>query len=261
MLIGTQLIGFGGGVRGYRTQGVVFDGVNDYLNRNGIFTGAANNKLWTCGFWFRNLPQDGVTRSLIGSSGIGPVQIEQRNGNFTMRAERVASGAAYLASSSFTVDSDWHHFVFSIDLSSTSKRYYYADAVDVGATHTTYNTATDIAWASDDSPTLSGNTWIGRDLNNGATEVNSRFSGEIADLWMSNVYIDLSIPANLQAFIRDGKPVNLGSNGSNPNGTAPLLYLSAAGAATADVFATNKGSGGGMTLTGALTTSSTSPSD
>jgi len=71
-------------------------------------------------------------------------------------------------------------------------------------------------------------------------------------------YIDFSIEENRRKFIdEDGKPVDLGVDGSLPTGTAPIDFQAGA---TVD-WHTNKGTGGGMTENGALTDCGDSPSD
>ncbi len=85
-------------------------------------------------------------------------------------------------------------------------------------------------------------------------------AGDISDWWFApGQFVDWSNPANM-AKVRDpitGKPVNLGANGELVTGIAPAIFFS--GDATG--FATNKGTGGAFSLTGALTNASTSPSD
>jgi hypothetical protein len=74
------------------------------------------------------------------------------------------------------------------------------------------------------------------------------FTGSLGDIWfMPGLYIDLSIEANRRRFISAaGEPVYLGANGEGPTGAVPLVYLSGALAS----WHTNKGTGGGFTLTG-----------
>jgi len=85
-----------------------------------------------------------------------------------------------------------------------------------------------------------------------------RFSRAARQLGLTNEFVDLSIEANRRKFIDAiGKPVDLGVDGSTPTGTAPLIFLSG----TTIDWHTNKGSGGGFTEVGALTTATTSPSD
>lgn len=71
----------------------------------------------------------------------------------------------------------------------------------------------------------------------------------VGDLWemIPTSFIDLSVAANRRKFINSNlTPVNLGSNGQNPFGSAPPLFLTAPSAPT-DI-ATNYGSGGSFTI-------------
>lgn len=83
--------------------------------------------------------------------------------------------------------------------------------------------------------------------------------GDAADIWIApGQFIDFSVEANRRKFISaNGKPVDLGADGSTPTGTAPAVFFSG----NASGFAINKGTGGDFTLTGSLTNASTSPSD
>ena len=70
-----------------------------------------------------------------------------------------------------------------------------------------------------------------------------------------------SVVANRRKYITATvKPVDLGSDGSNP-GSQPIVYLSVRSNDAATVFATNKGTGGNFSITGALALAATSPSD
>ncbi len=82
---------------------------------------------------------------------------------------------------------------------------------------------------------------------------------DTADMWIApGQFIDFSVESNRRKFIdADGKPVDLGADGSTPTGTAPAIFFSGDPLA----FPTNKGTGGSFTLAGSLTNASTSPSD
>jgi len=82
---------------------------------------------------------------------------------------------------------------------------------------------------------------------------------EIADLYLNTATsLDLSSTANRRKFISaEDKPVDLGSDGSTPTGTAPLIFLSNPTA----TWQNNLGSGGNFNENGALTDAGDSPSD
>lgn len=91
--------------------------------------------------------------------------------------------------------------------------------------------------------------------------VAAAYSGilDVANPWFApGQFIDFSVLGNRRKFVDgSGKPVDLGTDGSIPTGTAPAIFFSG----NASSFAINKGTGGAFTLTGALTNASSSPSD
>jgi len=83
-----------------------------------------------------------------------------------------------------------------------------------------------------------------------------RYKGDMAELWFDPTFIDLSVQANREKFIKGGRPVELGDQGQGPTGSQPALCLRGG----ASQFLTNAGSGGNFTTTiGALTDATTSP--
>lgn len=104
-------------------------------------------------------------------------------------------------------------------------------------------------------------TWTDQALDYTGTSWNvygsSRpFGGDTNFMWFSSTTnIDFSVEANRRLFFdSNGCPVDLGANGQTPTGASPILYL----AGDSTTFATNKGTGGGFTLTGSLTDGSSS---
>jgi hypothetical protein len=82
--------------------------------------------------------------------------------------------------------------------------------------------------------------------------------GDVAEVFFTDEYLDISVVANRRKFITAGlRPVDVGSDGSTPTGTAALIYLSGA----TSTWHTNDGSGGGFTENGALSDGADSPSD
>lgn len=86
---------------------------------------------------------------------------------------------------------------------------------------------------------------------------------DLADFWLApGQFIDFSIEANRRKFISaEGKPVDLGADGSTPTGTAPAIFFRRDPSAAASTFANNLGTGGAFAITGTLTNADTSPSD
>ena len=231
----------------YVAQAVLFDGA-DYLSRGASLTGLVDAKTFTLSFWVKftsfvaNAP---IIRTGAGTQGYVRVS---SSGQLSMIFED-STGArvlnATVSSGSNFSTGQWYHVAISVDLTNSSNRAVYYNGSAVTVTWSTYsNTNMDLA---------NGGFYVGYNPDSGVI-----ISADIADLWFNNTYLALS--SNINKFILQGKPVSLGATGENPSGSQPILYLSRLGGNTPTDFATNKGSGGGMTVTGTLTASSTSPS-
>mgnify|MGYP000471539026 CR=1 FL=1 len=158
-----------------------------------------------------------------------------------------ASGTAILlmySTNTYTADATWHHFAASVDMTDTGKRHIYIDNSDDLGTVTTY-TNEDIDWIESDF-TVRANPLASDKIN-----------GCLSEIWLSNEYLDLSVAGNRAKLISGGKPVDLGSDGSTPTGTSPLVYLPNPYTS----FETNAGTGGNFTVTGAFSACANSPSD
>ncbi len=83
------------------------------------------------------------------------------------------------------------------------------------------------------------------------------FTGDMYDFWFApGQFIDFSITANRRLFIDAlGSPVDLGSNGQTPTGTAPAIFFHG-GAGT---FGTNQGTAGTAATSGTLTNATAPP--
>jgi hypothetical protein len=129
--------------------------------------------------------------------------------------------------------SGWYNVLISCDLSSTSKRWYYVnDSVPSSLKWRSYNTSGSsnlglMNYCSIGSRAFGGNY----------------FDGRIGFLYVHQTYFDFSVEANRRKFFDAlGYPVDLGSDGSNPSGDQPHVYLNAG-------FhnGTNLGAGGNFT--------------
>lgn len=219
-----------------------FDGSSTWLKRNGGLTGAADSKLWTFSVWL-NL-SDNLAGGVVCSAVDGvPNQrtgltLVPGNDRFNFRGYNSSGTLIQSLSTSALPQGRWVHVMGSVDLTSTSKRHLYVDdASDLFVIDTYTNDTLDFTMTD----------WGVGAFPSG----NSKLACDIADLWFApGVYIDLSIEANRRKFITAARnPVALGSAGAAPTGSSPLVFLSGDIAA----WHTNKGTGGGFTLTGALT--------
>ncbi len=227
---------------------VHFDGTNDFLTRGAGLTGAADVKLGVLSCWVKNAAGGGqqLVRFETGGSarldflitGVDLLNMKLNNPINTLIMSVV---------SNIVIGDSWTHILVSWDLGRVAgdRIKIYLNDIDQTAVPTTE--ADDVVeWTTADAA-------IGARVS-GA----SKFDGDMSEFYLTDEFLDLDVEANRRKFISaGGKPVELGSDGSDPTGTAPLIYFSG----TTDSWHTNKGSGGGFTENGALTTASTSPSD
>jgi len=231
----------------FQVDAVTFDGASDYLNRGADLTGNADGKQGIVSFWVNFNSDDSVTDSIY----------ETPNNKFRILREEDTKDITIQGSDSgntqrlfLRVDNPilatdgWTHVLAAWDLANTTAQLYVNDVSDVSAT-TAQNA--DLDYTETDHTI--GATPSGTD----------KLNADLAEFYFNtDEYLDLSVEANRRKFIdANGKPVDLGSDGSLPTGTSPIIYLN--GPATG--FETNNGTGGNFTENGALTDASTSPSD
>lgn len=228
----------------YTANAVTFDGSNDFLSKASNLTGAADTDFFTMSFWM-NRGSFASTEQIYYTTGTSGIIIQCNSGVLRLIAQK--SGTILEFTCPVSTDSAWHHYFIAIDMSDTGKRYVYRDGSALTLTIST-NSLASIDFSS------STGHYIGAD-NAGSSKLNA----SLAEVWIGHgQFIDPTITGNIGKFYSGlGKPRNLGATGSTPSGTAPLIFLSGE---TVD-WHTNKGTGGGFTENGALTTASTSPSD
>ncbi len=212
-----------------------FDGTT-YLTRGASPTGLVDGKAATISFWPR-VTADATTMYLIANATVTNVRfLVQRAGNnrwlcFGRNAANTAILSMSTNSTSHVASGGRRHVIFSFDLAAGTGFCYVDGASSLLAGATLTNDTIDFA---------NGNFAIGADAAG-----NSKLSADVAELIFHPAFIDISVSANLQKFrTLDGRPAFLGQSGELPFGGQPLVYHSGP---IAD-WATNKGSGGGMTV-------------
>jgi hypothetical protein len=230
-----------------------FDGTNDYMARGGDLTGIVNGKSGILSFWYRVDGGDGGNRIVIGDQASGRFWLRHSTGNLLTLYGYSPTGSesiALFSNTAYTTSASWLHVLMSWDLATTTTYLYINDVSDKSASSRSANLDIDY--------TLSADLRIGAQPS-GAEKIN----GCLAEFYFSpGNYLDLSIKANRRRFITaDGKPAQLGIDGSVPTGTAPILYLHLDNGEAVENFATNRGTGGNFTITGTLDAASTSPTD
>lgn len=233
-----------------------FDGTNDYTNRGADLDGNANSKLGIVSMWLRVDGGDGVdARPFVSGSG---ATVEFRTQKTNNEAFRVigenAAGTIILnivtSASVIAAGATWKHVLASWDM-----------AGGAGGRHLYINDASDLTVVTFTDDTID---YTQADWSAGARmDGNEKLDGCIAELYFApGQYLDFSVVSHRRRFISgSGKPVFLGATGALPTGTAPLVYFHLDNGEAVANFATNRGTGGNFTITGTLTTGSTSPSD
>ena len=225
----------------YRAEAVNFDGTNDWLSKAAALT-ITDSKQGTLSLWIK-FASDGVFSRII-ETGSRPNLFRDTDNKVYFRCVNSAAVAILVMNTSaITAASGWKHIIGAWDLATSTTQIYVNDTSDATVTTST-NETIDYDGAS--------NAGIG-----GTSAGADKISADVADVWFSTTFIDLSVSANRRKFIANNlKPVYLGPTGTGP-GATPVIYLSGALAS----WETNKGTGGGFTENGALTQSATSPSD
>lgn len=230
-----------------------FDGANDYMTRGAGLTGAADSKTGIISGWF---VLDDITnlQELISTGTATPhfwfIFASAPTSKFRVIAYNGAGSFIFQmsTSSAFSAGATWVHVLASWDLAASATHLYINDVSNKSA-DTVTNDTIDYTYA---------NWSIGADVAGG-----NKFNGCLSELYFSpGQYLDFSLVYNRRKFISaSGKPVFLGTDGSFPTGTAPLVYQHLGNGEAVANFATNRGTGGDFTITGTLATGSTSPSD
>lgn len=236
----------------YETTGVAFDGSTDCAEKGTAdLTGLADGTTGTVSVWFRVDGGAGNYRMIMDTSS-NLVGFYLTNGN-KFEVIFYSAGFAvqiinYPSTSTFAADGTWHHVMVSGN-GTAINAYVDGAGPDLGAST---NSGT-IDYANGSHIYTIG-------CRSGGSLL---FNGALADVYFTNEYIDLSDAGARAKFISGGKPVDLGATGTLPTGTAPkvLLRASPTHGEAVNAFHTNKGTGGGFTLTGTLAAAATDPTD
>ena len=223
-----------------------FDGSAQYLNRTGsALSGASDGKILTFAVAFNADSISGTRQVFRISDGGGDGTGLNINGgdiavfgqaSDTANVLWMRKGTSSVGASGLSTDT-WHTVLFSANLTNASLRHWYVDNVSVPSPTIGAYTNTNIDFT---------NTDHGIAARSGGSD---KWDGEIGFLYVSQEYIDFSSEANrLKFFDAFGYPVDLGSDGSTPTGSQPLIYIN-----KGFHSGTNSGSGGNFTAQGTPT--------
>ncbi len=233
---------------------VFFDGINDYLERGGNFTGLVDSYSMTFSAFFKGFfpGHDGSWQMFLSEPTLSYIYIGKNSSNTISCYIRSVSGggSVYFESTTpITVSSGWTHILISFDGRNPKKIQLLINGVD------DYNPSSLIdAWP------MGGDKIITSGITNWHLGAYSTgiypFSGLLAEPFfnISDDFFDISVNSNMRKFLKpDNTPNYLGINGQLPLGISPTMFCSTpyATQSVAD-FILNKGTGGGMNQIGLL---------
>lgn len=231
----------------FTCSAVAFNGSTDYGTRGAGLTGAADNKTGLFSIWVKH-DADNANERYFACADWSHLYREADN---TFQHFANDSGGTTVnhvdTTGTLLIADGWNHICGSFNASGSLEHLYLNDVSDCNI-----STQNDLAV-----------DWTKADWSIGGTIAGaSLFDGDMAELYFTNEYLDLSIVANRRKLISAAlKPMNIGGDGSKVTGTAPLVYCSVRPGNAASVFFTNKGSGGNFTDQGSIALAATSPSD
>lgn len=209
-----------------------FNYPSDYLTRGANLSGIADGKKGTLSFWLRPA---GSTGQRIFQGSRHNLHF-QTNGKLLLTLQNAAAATVVQWETTALTLGQLYHVLFSWD-AGTDVQCYIDGAANGSA-------------LANNNDTISYTT--GTAFNVGANVSSGEvFNGDLAEFWYSTTeYLDLTDAANREFFrLATGAAADLGSDGSTPTGTSPIVYLSGPIA----TWHTNDGTGGGFTELGALT--------
>lgn len=227
----------------YVAQGVHFDGADTYLSR-GAGLGQADSKVGIISYWIK-AGADADAHQLFITSGsfIGASRKNAGGLNYIDISGNFGSDLNIRSTSAVVSTDGWVHVLVSWNLATGVGKLY---RNDLDSTDLTAAVNTDLLHSTIGDVGIGGD-WAGGGLS----------AFDVADLYINlDASLDLTNSANRRKFISaGGSPVNLGSDGSIPTGTAPVMYFSG----PVGSWHINKGSGGGFTSHGTGLTAVTGP--
>jgi methionine-rich copper-binding protein CopC len=238
---------------GYTINAVEFDGTNDYIaTESGISITGGDRLFMLVSFYIPSgWPTSGLGKvaSFLTAAGTERIALTFIATN-TLRITASDSAGTSLLSVSFASNSFtagvWNTLAISSDHRSGSLGWQaYKWTGGAWTALTASGTPTLVAGTID----TIGKFRMGTNSSGG----NNKFNVYFADfLFSMAAVLDLTVSGNRDKLL---PTVDKGANGSTPLGAQPPIFLSGATAS----WHTNKGSAGGMTLTGALTTAPSAP--
>jgi hypothetical protein len=226
----------------FHARGVTFDGSNDYLTRGADLTSVVDGKSGIISFWIDIGGSDGANQTIMGNTAVlgDNFYVARSTGNvISVACDDNNSGTLDLVLTgdiNVVAASGWQHVLVSWDVNAAAAHMYITDVEGLAVGATLTNDTLNYAGTSNFS--------IGAETDGGV-----KLTGDLAEVWVKfNSFLDFSVEANRRLFIdSDLKPADLGPLGTRP-GITPDIYL----AGKLANWHTNRGTGGGFTVNGAL---------
>lgn len=233
---------FSGAPAGYVATANDYDGTNDFLLRGATPTGLVDGKQGVVSLW---LKMTTGARMFFMGCGENKLLVERKTGGqLEFLTRKVADGATVVllrTVATFDDTDEWIHFLTSFD-AAANKAFIFINGVEDEDTGVTLIVDALIGYNRGE--------WAVGALASGALPTN----GCLTEVYFDDSFIDISVLANREKFIKDGKPVALGDSGELPTGSSPIIYMR-------EGDEVNSGTGGNFTVTGALVACADSPSD
>ena len=209
---------------GFLVNAVDFDGTNDYLSRGGVLTGAVDSKTGTLSTWIKRGVDDvghNIWSLRVAAGGEASfIQMLSDNKFFMLLRNTGNTNILNVRTVNTIVVADgWTHILASWNLSTSVAQIYINDVSDADTPATMLDQNIDYT---------RGDAGIGHDWSAAGSAGTNKLNGCLSEFWFEDgLYLDLSVKANRRKFIDGaGKPVDLGSDGSIPTSTSPLIFLS-----------------------------------
>jgi hypothetical protein len=202
----------------YTASAATFDGT-DYLLRNASLTGQADSKYMLFSCWVKLSRNNAIqTLAAIFVPSYYLLHFYFPPNDKVELVVKDDNNNAIVATSSYdaTGVSTWIHIALSVDLNSSSNRALYVNGSADSTTWSVYDTSKTFKYGS-----------ISKVYIGAYSTSQYMFAGDLSEMYFGSTssFYDLSQSSNLEKFRSSGgKPVNLGSDGSTPTGSAPLVY-------------------------------------
>lgn len=226
---------------------VNFDGTNDYLTILDGTLGQSDGKTLLISFWID--PDANGTNNRILHTRNNRLGISHNIDDRIQVIFRNSAGAVLAnvdATTRIKADDGLVHVLIAVDLGATTPTIQFR--IDGAPLEGNIVRGTPNPILDDEIDFTDIEVTIGAIKT---SSVFNHFSGDMAQFYLAEQYLDISDDTNLAKFIDpNGDPVDLGDNGENPlNGTQPRIFLNDPTASWQD----NLGQGGNFTENGILT--------